>query len=562
MSLWTNFLARNNAVAGVGLAIVVAVAAYAVYQTTRPQLPATQQTTSVEVAKEPFEITLKSPDPAPAPDPDETAQVSDESAAIATPQSDVTDAIPAVSPPEFDIFRLDAAGNALIAGRAAPFTKILILLDGAQLDQTETDGNGTFVSLPTIVASPSNRVIRLVMVDADGMQTLSEDTVIVAPFAVPDTQVAALAPTVAPDPAKPAEVDVTKPAPVVDGAGDAPAPTQPQTTVGDKPQGEVPAADVATASPADVPVATVRPSATTDQAPLATQPVQGDDTTTQATVDPAPATPTGTPDAAEIDPAGQNAAAQPPVTDSPAQNQSAASTETATAAETVTAVETVTAAEPTTAVEPITAVKTDTVPQTVAVPEPPVAPAVSDVAPTVLLANEEGIKVLQPGGSAPEALQDIALDSISYDPVGEVTLAGRSTGQGFVRVYLDNKPIRTLKIEQDRSWRAPLPQVDTGVYTLRVDEIDVDGAVVSRVETPFKREEPAALLALGDDDSVPQTGIRLSVVTVQPGNTLWGIASRSFGDGMMYVRVFQANRDRIRDPDLIYPGQVFQVPDP
>ncbi len=49
-------------------------------------------------------------------------------------------------------------------------------------------------------------------------------------------------------------------------------------------------------------------------------------------------------------------------------------------------------------------------------------------------------------------------------------------------------------------------------------------------------------------------------VTVQPGYTLWGIARRSFGRGILYVQVFEANRDKIRDPDLIYPGQVFTIP--
>ena len=33
-----------------------------------------------------------------------------------------------------------------------------------------------------------------------------------------------------------------------------------------------------------------------------------------------------------------------------------------------------------------------------------------------------------------------------------------------------------------------------------------------------------------------------------------------FGEGVLYVQLFEANRDRIRDPDLIYPGQVFTVP--
>ena len=49
-------------------------------------------------------------------------------------------------------------------------------------------------------------------------------------------------------------------------------------------------------------------------------------------------------------------------------------------------------------------------------------------------------------------------------------------------------------------------------------------------------------------------------VTVQPGYTLWGIAQQNFGDGVLYVQVFEANKDKIKDPDLIYPGQVFTIP--
>src|SRR5216684_772197 len=38
------------------------------------------------------------------------------------------------------------------------------------------------------------------------------------------------------------------------------------------------------------------------------------------------------------------------------------------------------------------------------------------------------------------------------------------------------------------------------------------------------------------------------------------LAERSFGDGQRYTEIYQANQDKIRDPDLIYPGQVFAVP--
>jgi nucleoid-associated protein YgaU len=41
---------------------------------------------------------------------------------------------------------------------------------------------------------------------------------------------------------------------------------------------------------------------------------------------------------------------------------------------------------------------------------------------------------------------------------------------------------------------------------------------------------------------------------------LWGIANDMMGEGTMYVQVFEANKDKIVDPDLIYPGQVFTLP--
>ena len=49
-------------------------------------------------------------------------------------------------------------------------------------------------------------------------------------------------------------------------------------------------------------------------------------------------------------------------------------------------------------------------------------------------------------------------------------------------------------------------------------------------------------------------------VVVEPGNSLWVIARRLLGSGFKYSVIFAANTDQIRDPDLIYPGQIFLVP--
>ena len=99
-----------------------------------------------------------------------------------------------------------------------------------------------------------------------------------------------------------------------------------------------------------------------------------------------------------------------------------------------------------------------------------------------------------------------------------------------------------------------------GVYTLRVDQIDAEGRVTSRIETPFLREERESIAAAMADDTGSE-GFAVAMQTVQPGNTLWAIARERYGEGILYLQVFEANRDRIRNADLIYPGQVFVLPD-
>lgn len=199
---------------------------------------------------------------------------------------------------------------------------------------------------------------------------------------------------------------------------------------------------------------------------------------------------------------------------------------------------------------------------------PPQLDAV-DATPTIVLADRQGASVLQasPPASPPtsetapatQALNDIAthplsLEAISYDQGGAVVLAGRGGGDKFVRVYVNNQPIETEAVLDDGNWRVVLPAIDQGVYTLRVDQISETGAVLSRIESPFKREAPAEVAAAA------QNAPDKSTVVVQPGHTLWALAQDTYGDGVQYVQIFHANRDRIRNADLIYPGQVFDLP--
>jgi nucleoid-associated protein YgaU len=49
--------------------------------------------------------------------------------------------------------------------------------------------------------------------------------------------------------------------------------------------------------------------------------------------------------------------------------------------------------------------------------------------------------------------------------------------------------------------------------------------------------------------------------TVQKGDSLSKIAKREYGDAQQWRRIYEANRDVIQNPDLIYPGQVFRIPE-
>jgi len=159
-------------------------------------------------------------------------------------------------------------------------------------------------------------------------------------------------------------------------------------------------------------------------------------------------------------------------------------------------------------------------------------------------------KILQQPGDGGLADQDLVLNAVDYDETGTVVISGQATAGALIIVYLDNAVIGRMVANAQGAWQLrPEAPVAPGLHSLRVDRVDAKGKVIARVETPFSR---ATVLAGLDDDE--------RFVVVQPGNSLWRIARRSYGEGPRYAVIYQANKSQIRDPDLIYPGQIFVVP--
>jgi nucleoid-associated protein YgaU len=150
----------------------------------------------------------------------------------------------------------------------------------------------------------------------------------------------------------------------------------------------------------------------------------------------------------------------------------------------------------------------------------------------------------------PEAGRNIALtlDIVDYDEAGRLRLLGQANSGNEAVVYLNNTAIGRVGVSDDGNWELrPHEAVLPGHYTLRVDEL-AKAKVVARIELPFSRAAPLADLKNED------------YIIVQPGNSLWRIARRILGEGTMFSVIYEANKDQIRNADLIYPGQVFAVP--
>ena len=143
----------------------------------------------------------------------------------------------------------------------------------------------------------------------------------------------------------------------------------------------------------------------------------------------------------------------------------------------------------------------------------------------------------------------LSVDVIDYDQNGRLLLSGRAAPNTTVVVYLDDKLLGRAEADATGRWQlAPESQPKPGLYTLRLDELDASGNVTKRIAMPFTRAKPGEALPEG------------AGVVVQPGNSLWRIARRNYGQGTRYTVIYEANKEQIRDPNLIYPGQVFQVP--
>ena len=420
------------------------------------------------------------------------------------------EAIPSeTSAPSFDIVRVEPTGETVVAGLAAPKSKVELLDGSAPIATAEANERGEWAMAVEKPLAAGTHDLSIRTTSADKMtETLSEQSVAVQvqepgkgeALVVLNTPDAASKILQTPDAKGETKVAAATPAPV------APKVDEPAAAATDAPP-PAPSEGATAAAPA------------TANAPAQTEA-------------PATADATGKPAATASADAATKPAATTGAADATAKAEAPASTDTLADAD--------------------KAAKPDETAPAAATADKPAAAAGTQTADV----------------AAPAAEPKVTVDAVEVEG-GKTFVAGSAKTSAPVRVYVDDKPIGQAKPGEGGRWLLETPNaIEPGRRVVRADQLETDsGKVVARAEVPFERTADVAALApvvaggggaggASADGNVPSP----QNVIIRRGDNLWSISRRLYGRGVRFSTIYEANNDQIRNPDLIYPGQTFVLP--
>lgn len=154
---------------------------------------------------------------------------------------------------------------------------------------------------------------------------------------------------------------------------------------------------------------------------------------------------------------------------------------------------------------------------------------------------------------------------------GVLYAAGLAAPGSVIRIYVDEAAKGEAKADGDGRWLLEQKlDLAPGSHKIRADHVGPDGSVLTRAEVAFEQAAPVEdqqVAGIGSGSAGVGSGSagearvgESETLIIRRGDNLWRIARRLYGRGVRYSTIYEANTDQIRDPDRIYPGQVFVLP--
>jgi LysM domain len=209
---------------------------------------------------------------------------------------------------------------------------------------------------------------------------------------------------------------------------------------------------------------------------------------------------------------------------------------------------------------------------------------------TLMTPDKPTVVLSQPATPKPMA-GEVVVETVETEPDGKLHVSGHARPGAAARLYLNDSFVNSVIAGADGRFAVTINEgVVPGSYRIRLDEVESNsGTVHARADVPFtvpdtlvtasvptqatasKRPETAAALqpqlavaasTVPPDGGSPSTVVvlRIATTTVSRGDSLWRISRLTYGAGTRYAVIYKANREQIRHPNLIYPGQIFVVP--
>lgn len=210
--------------------------------------------------------------------------------------------------------------------------------------------------------------------------------------------------------------------------------------------------------------------------------------------------------------------------------------------------------------------------------ETEVASTSSGAAPAAVATQDSGADIAQAGQNEPADVPAAAPDAptVTVEAVesekDKVFVAGTGEPGSSVRVYVGDEFQGEAKVGSGGKWLIEGGKnISEGNVEVRADLIGEDGSSVdARAAVTFEKEQDKQIVltkvvasgeGAGADGQGAEVKKSLPVVIIRKGDNLWRISRRLYGEGVRYTTIYKANQQQIRNPDLIYPGQVFLTPE-
>lgn len=208
----------------------------------------------------------------------------------------------------------------------------------------------------------------------------------------------------------------------------------------------------------------------------------------------------------------------------------------------------------------------------------PVVALMTPDKPTVVLS--------QPGSAKPGAASAVVVEAVEVDAGGKFHVSGQARPNTAVRLYLNDALVASVTSGADGRFAVTINEgVRPGSYRVRLDEVEANsGKVSARAEVPFNVPDKVVTGSVAEaaaskrsESGGPQlaaaggTGVsggssstvvvpRVSTTTVSRGDSLWRLSQLTYGAGTRYAVIYKANKEQIRNPNMIYPGQILVMP--